>query len=269
MNVYGNKLTALLVYKLFIRNTTLRRLATRLFVPDCDVDIALFGSNLRINRRKELGYYRAYKASFSNVVFRDEIAPLLNLALLLERGDTFVDVGANVGLYSGVLGRFGRVAPSTRWIAFEANPDTASRLRQSASDLDIEVINIALSNKVGTIEFTGGAVSGVFGAKEQAGCFQFGESVTVPCTRLDQVKLGGGRLVIKIDVEGHELQVLEGAQALFDACRVKAVYVDGYSDRTLPTWLMRRGFTILNGRSLVREVPDHSLLALHNSFSCA
>lgn len=63
------------------------------------MDIELFGAPLRVNKQKEIGYVRAYKNTKSNVVFRDEGAPLINLALILSPTDTFVDIGANVGLY--------------------------------------------------------------------------------------------------------------------------------------------------------------------------
>src|SRR5262245_33246664 len=103
MALYKNRLLTRLVYRLFVSKPRFRKFLTDLAVPDEDMDISIADASLRINRRKEIGYYRASKAAKSNIVFRDELAPLINLALLLERGDTFVDVGANVGLYSGVL----------------------------------------------------------------------------------------------------------------------------------------------------------------------
>ena len=49
-------------------------------MSDEDTYIELFGAQLFINKRKEIGYWRAYRNLKSNIVFRDESAPLLNLA---------------------------------------------------------------------------------------------------------------------------------------------------------------------------------------------
>lgn len=244
------------------KNPRLRAFITRLLVPDRDIDITLAGVPIRINRRREIGYYRAYRASQGNIVFRDELASLMNLALILERGDTFVDVGANVGLYSAVLGRLCRVWPENRWYAFEPNPDAFGRLIKTTSFLDTRVRNAGVSNQIGTLEFTAGAVSGVFGPTKNRSKYQYGASVSIPCVTLDSAQIEGENIILKIDVEGHEREVPEGATALFELGRVKAVYLDGYADKEVPQWLKARQFNILDGRSLEGALPKHSLLAL-------
>lgn len=40
--------------------------------------------------------------------------------------------------------------------------------------------------------------------------------------------------MLKIDVEDHEREVLEGAAFLLRSGRVKAVYMDGYRDKSIP-----------------------------------
>ena len=74
--------------------------------------------------------------------------------------------------------------------------------------------------------------------------------------------------MVKIDVEGHELPVLRGAARLFEAQRIKVIYIDGYSDAAMPDFLRERGFSLYHGRSLVpcgAEAPRDSLLAIHRS----
>jgi hypothetical protein len=66
---------------------------------------------------------------------------------------------------------------------------------------------------------------------------------------------------MKIDVENHERQVLEGATGLFDAGRVKAVYLDGYADPGVPHFLVERGFALYDGLSLAPG-PATTLLAV-------
>ena len=160
MNVYDNRLTRYLIWRLFLTKPRFRVFLTKALIPDKDLDVRLFGATLRINRIKEIGYHRAAKIANSNIVFRDEVSVLLTLAMLLERGDTFVDVGANVGLYSSVLSRLSGVYPQNLWYAFEPNKDTPSRLAQSTAGLPVRIIEMGASSEEGQREFLAGAASG-------------------------------------------------------------------------------------------------------------
>src|SRR5207248_10249223 len=105
------------------------------------------------------------------------------------------------------------------------------------------------------------------------GVFQVAEpgqpiEAVVPCQKLDSLPIPDGNLILKIDVEEHELQVLNGAEALLKSGRIKVVYLDGYSSNLIPPLLQRHGFKFFDGRSLARaeqEVPPFSLLAIHAS----
>lgn len=252
-------------WKTFSRFPALRTSLTRLLVSDDDVDVELFGSRLRVNKRAEIGLWRAARAAENNIIFRDEVASLLNLALLLQPGDVFVDVGANVGLYSATLGRVSQLLPDNRVVAIEANPDTANRLRETLRDAHAEIINVALSERDAELEFVTGVTSGVFSAS--AGDDN-GTTVRVPCRTFDSLALPAGDLVVKIDVEGHELQVLRGAEQTLSAGRVKVLYVDGYSSSDVPQLLRDRGFRFYDGRTLQPfgdTAPPYSLLAIHSS----
>jgi FkbM family methyltransferase len=240
----------------------IRSLLTRLLIPARNIDIQLFGAMLRIDTRAEIGLWRAAAMAHDNVVFRDEVASLLNLALLLRPGDTFIDVGANVGLYTSVLSRLRHVFPNTNYVAIEPNSDTAGRLRQSVGEA-AQVLNIALSDRAGELGFTSGVTSGVFRVSTSDSA-----QMKVRCERLDALPLRPTNLVVKIDVEGHELAVLRGTTASFDEQRVKVVYIDGYSDEAVPAFLRERDFVLYHGRTLIPcegDAPRDSLLAVHRS----
>lgn len=246
------------------RFPSLRLWLTRLFVPSRDMDLQLFGAPLRINSREEIGLARAWRQSDRNIIFRDEVATLLNLCLLLQPGDVFVDIGANVGLYSSILSRFANAFPSSKFIAIEPNPETANRLRESVRNAPVAVLNVAVSDKESELAFQRGITSGVFKVVEpgQAG------ATLVPCQKLDSLPIPEGNLVLKIDVEEHELQVLTGAEELLKSGRVKVVYLDGYSSALIPPLLRRHGFKFFDGRTLARcetEAPPYSLLAIHET----
>jgi len=264
MNFPGRNFALNLFWIIVGRFPAVRVWLTRLFVRSRDTDVHLFGTRLRINTREEIGLARAERLSAHNIVLRDEIPTLLNLSLLLRPGDVFVDVGANVGLYSSVLSRFAHAYPESKFVAIEPNPQTASRLRQSVQNAPVTVFNVAVSDKESELAFQPGITSGVFKVVESG---QPGTTM-VRCQRLDSLPIPEGDLVLKIDVEEHELQVLTGAEQLLKSGRVKIVYLDGYSSELIPPLLRRHGFKLFDGRTLARsdkEVPDFSLLAIHET----
>jgi FkbM family methyltransferase len=188
----------------------------------------------------------------------------MSLALILSPNDTFVDIGANVGLYAAQIAKLQAVYPRLRIYAFEAHPETAGRLRESMIGRNVVIHAIALSAKQERLAFVGGAVSFVFGSAGHDRTFQRGRVIAnLDARPLDSFPIEGDALVLKIDVEGHEREVLAGASGFLETNRIKAVYLDGYEDRTIPESLERLGFRLFDGRSLKAERPEFSLLAIH------
>jgi FkbM family methyltransferase len=140
------------------------------------------------------------------------------LKRLLLPGDTFVDVGANMGWFT-LLGAH-LVGPTGRVIAFEPNPVTRKHLERNVRlNLCRHVIveSRALSDRSGTARLR--QVS-----QGNAGSFSIvGEVATddevyeISTARFDDYhgerQLGRIR-VMKIDVEGAELLVLKGMQSV-------------------------------------------------------
>src|SRR6476469_6253383 len=264
MNFPGRNFARHLFWVTVGRFPAVRVWLTKLFIPSRDSDIHMFGATLRIKSREEIGLARAARQSTSNIIFRDEVATLLNLALLLQPGDVFVDIGANVGLYSSILSRFANAYPESRFVAIEASPETVQRLRESIRNAPVTVLHVAVSDQESELAFQRGITSGVFKVAEPGQPVE----VVVPCQKLDALPIPEGDLILKIDVEDHELQVLNGAEQLLKSGRVKVVYLDGYSSKLVPPLLQRHGFRFFDGRTLVRsdhEVPPFSLLAIHTS----
>ena len=141
---------------------------------------------------------------------------LLLLRALLRAGDTFVDVGANLGQVTLFARRL--VGDTGRVFACEPNPRPRARLaaRLLRNGLqDVEVLPVALSDSDGdgTLhEFDGHSGWGSLVAQAPAGAVA-SAAVAVQCVRGDRVlreQLDGRPSWIKIDVEGHELAVLRG-----------------------------------------------------------
>lgn len=259
-----------LLDRYFIKQPRLRRWVTRLLYGDQDIEVVLFGCRFTINALRENGYLRAFRKSTHSSLLRDEAGTLLSLAGLLQPGDTFVDVGANIGLFSCTLSQRTRfhAAGDIRFYAYEPHPDTFRRLALNAASAGVVARNFAVSNAPGTLKFVDGAVSHVFTRVERANAYNLPDKqLSVPSVRLDQEDIEGNSLVIKVDVEGQEWAVLQGAERLFAAARVKAVYLDGYEDRAaVEVFLRQHGFTFWDIHTLDRvDIGRFGLLALRAS----
>jgi FkbM family methyltransferase len=253
-----------LVDRYFIKKPYLRRLVTRLLAGDRTVWITLLGNQIQVSTIREHGYFRASRLARTVSLFRDELPVLINLAGLLGPSDTFVDIGANVGVYSVNIARLKSVFPNLKVYAFEANPDTASRLRANTSAMQVDCYDYALSDHEGILDFVNGASSNVFTTTENASAYSIlNERSKRPCRRLDGFPIEGDSIVMKIDVEGQEWEVLSGASSFFESRRVKAVYFDGYRDPRVRSYLEQYRFQFFNGRTLRTADPDTKhLLAL-------
>jgi FkbM family methyltransferase len=136
----------------------------------------------------------------------------------LRPGDHFVDVGANVGVFSTLVGT--RI-PGVRITAVEPFPPVREDLvaNLALNELSIDVVDSAVSDADGSATFEvldrdvlnrlapddgRGGVGGSGG----------GTSITVPVTTLDELVGGDPPALIKVDVEGSELLVMKGARRL-------------------------------------------------------
>lgn len=130
--------------------------------------------------------------------------------LLAEPGTVAIDIGANKGVYSYLLSRICRAVE-----AFEPNPKICELLRRCVP-ANVSVYEVALSNRNGATEMllpihrTGrySNQGGTLQAKKVEGR-EFG-TWPVEQRRLDEYGFTEVSF-IKIDVEGFELEVLEGA----------------------------------------------------------
>jgi hypothetical protein len=76
----------------------------------------------------------------------------------------------------------------------------------------------------------------------------------------------GNSIVMKIDVEGQEWEVLQGAKSYFHDGRVKALYLDDYKNPKVRTFLEEYEFSFFNGGTLERASQDtRHLLAVRKA----
>jgi FkbM family methyltransferase len=133
----------------------------------------------------------------------------------LKPGMTFVDVGANMGYFTLLAWKFMQGKGSI--IAVEPDARSARILLQNLSlnNAKCTFVDKLLSNKKGVLPFHLNM--------SNPGMSKVGESETsLPCIRGDSLITHAD--LMKIDVEGHESEVLEGLKG----CTTNHIYIDGW-----------------------------------------
>lgn len=173
------------------------------------------GHRLRLDRRSRAQRRAAATGWFDDGLFR-------SARRQLTAGSLALDIGANVGLWTLPLA-LGAMDVGTRVVAFEPVPGNQ---RQLATNIELTGVTdvvmmepVALSNRTETAElvlredFVDGAASGNASILIADGADDTYPHIQVATARLDDIVAEHVVAVIKLDVEGHEPEVLEGGQA--------------------------------------------------------
>jgi FkbM family methyltransferase len=147
--------------------------------------------------------------------FEQEPGTFQIAAKLLPKVDCFIDVGANIGVYS-LLAK--AICPNVRVVAIEPSIPNLKLLRHNLAlnDFDVTVVEAAATSKAGKVVLYDFPECSSSSSLEKGWRDGTVERLT-QATTLDNLaaKHGlTGKTLIKIDVEGHEVQVLEGARKL-------------------------------------------------------
>lgn len=176
--------------------------------------------------------------------------------------DCVFDVGANVGQYGTMLRREAGFAGQI--LSFEPNPDVFALLaKAAASDAKWHVFNLALSDFDGTADFNIMAADQFSSLERPAEGLddifvdrnKVTRTVKMECRRLEgllpdlMAKHSFSRPFLKMDTQGHDLSVCEGAgAALGDICGVQTelgvrpIYEGGTGYRAMIDWLESHDF---------------------------
>jgi len=180
-------------------------------------------SKLRQHPRMQRAVMRALSLGRSG----DEYERSFRSALLgcVRPGDCVWDVGANVGLYSELFAA--AVGPSGRVVSFEPSRACVDMLTRRRDDGGIgapwDIVPVALSDADGEawLSVAAGetAPSNRLAGRNEAGV------IAVRACRGDSLVAAGYAepAVIKIDVEGHEGEVLDGMAALLGGSSLRAI----------------------------------------------
>lgn len=148
---------------------------------------------------------------------------MLFILHFLREEDTFVDVGANIGAYtilaSGVAG--------AKSIAYEPIPSTFANLVRNVNYNNLQTkaqtVNCGVGDKEGNILFTNSldAINHVLYEDNYAG-----STIKVPVDSLDNMLSEELVHVLKIDVEGYEANVINGASQVLKKPELRVVIME-------------------------------------------
>ena len=231
------------------------------FFPDEYFNFSFVGGNIYLNVKESsmmlaraLGMYEPDKTQ--------------TIYSLLKHGQTFIDVGCNKGDFSllaaKITGENGSV------LAFEPEPDNCHWIEESIKLNNYENINLfqlALGEKNEDTQLYLGEKSGWHSLVSTQGNNTGNSSIEVKKRTLDSIL---GEVVdiqvdmIKIDVEGAEMEVLKGASLMLENNPDLIMLLDlhphmGVNPVEVCGFLSERGFQILN-----MKVPHLALVNIDN-----
>ena len=196
----------------------LRRIVTPLLPPtDTEFDLPVPGAaRVGLRYRETLGLSSLLYGTF-------ELAELTFVSRYLRPGDMAMDIGANVGIFSVVMGA--TVGAQGRVFAFEPVSSNVLRLEKNLRKNgfgNVQIFPLALGASDGQMSLRMATDPAYPSLREVQGGFGSGDDVLVQVRSLDGVweELGCPDIsLVKIDVEGSEADVLNGASHFLKACR--------------------------------------------------
>ena len=183
-------------------------------------------------------------------------AEYLRLAEWVSEGDFVLDIGANLGIFSSRLSEL--VGENGHVFAFEPVPRTFRLLSSNANFFkhdNVTLLNVAASNNTGTVNLDIPNFSSGLPAFTRAGITESYDpangvaksQVAAYSILIDSLEIPHRISFVKIDVEGHELQVLQGMEKLLRRDRPTLV-IEG-NNRPVVDYLASIGYlqTITDG----------------------
>ena len=172
------------------------------------------------------------------------------IAERLQPGWTFVDAGAHIGIHTVAASR--QVGPTGHVVALEPDPYNFRALRHNTRDLgNVEIVQAAVGTEIGLATFrrSRGTISSSLVSRPEIDLL---DTFDVQTIAIDNV-VDGGRVLVKLDVEGAELLAIKGmgttaanAEDLVVICEVNlsALEAAGSSPMSLVDALEALGLTV-------------------------
>jgi FkbM family methyltransferase len=172
------------------------------------------------------------------------------------------DIGANVGVFAFAAAH---KTCGTKVVAVEPAPILASLSRRACrmrtnTDLDIEVISAALSDRVGVTKLEiaerGRCSNSIEGALASSQAGGIRDRITVPTLTLDTMLNDyPPPSLVKIDVEGAESAVFKGGERLLSTIR-PVIFVEVCSENSdfISERLLTNGYSLYEGGAKMKDL---------------
>ena len=140
--------------------------------------------------------------------------------------DTFIDIGANIGYYTLLLAN-----KNIKTYSFEPNLENYNILTKNLKINNFNNslhYNLGLSDSIGNLEF--------YYRKEKSGHGSFNKKIVeqqklnlckiIKVNKLDNIDIQGKNIMVKIDIEGYELNAIMGMLQLLDSKKIKVFCIE-------------------------------------------
>ncbi len=170
----------------------------------------------------------------------------------LSPGDTVVDVGANIGIYSVLAGAI--VGPEGRVEALEPSPTLRPCLEENLRRNGLTNVHVhaRLAGGRPMIDpfVDGRSLTGRRRIPARRDWMRRRDLLRIPSVQIDEVLQGRPCALVHIDVAGYEMRVLEGAESLLRRSEAPPLLIAmdraladyGQSPRQLVGWLSARRY---------------------------
>jgi FkbM family methyltransferase len=169
-----------------------------------------------------------------------EISETRLVQAFLRPGMTFIDVGANIGYYTLIAARI--VGASGSVHAFEPNGEVRARLVHNVHLNNFDQVHVhreAVTGQSGEVRFYVSTWNENSGISSIIPGSALGEPTVVPAVSLDDFvsRLPGQRAdLLKMDIEGAELEAIGGGRQLLGSATAPALLFESFEvTRLLPT----------------------------------
>jgi len=218
-------------------------------------------ARLAVKLRNQCNCVIAYQLGETNNSDKNGEAHILSV--IAPQCNNFIDVGANVGNWTGDFLTYNNQAQG--WL-YEPSSQCASKLKSRFANNQITVRNVAVCDFIGQTSFVEeadcGEGSSIAGTHLLQGDFRERE---VEVTTLDMEFCNTNTVIdfLKIDAEGYDLKVLHGAKNLLADSRIRFVQFEynthwlrnGSTLHDAIEFLERHGFSCF----LIRSTGLHRL----------
>lgn len=212
----------------------------------CKINVGGVAVQFALTSQAEFNYHKFIDGE------RNVLLDLLNEA---QPNDVFIDVGANVGIYTCFLCE---VLPSNHVIAIEPHPENIKRLMTNlnVNEFNAQVLEMALSNQKGEALFTLPSNKARHNQLKEGELSNTGngsgETLSVQVAQGDKIFHSenlSSPTILKIDAQGEELNVLKGFKTTLQSEKCRLVYCEVHPDRNadlkeaVVEFLETKGFT--------------------------